>query len=77
MQYLTPRLKTRRFGEAGAVGWGCGIRYYLVLLLTGLAGYMGWIQCRGLPADRWCWAPVASCGVCRVFADKIHGLDSL
>ena len=28
---------------AGALGWASGIRLYMVVLLTGLAGWMGWI----------------------------------
>ena len=28
---------------AGALGWASGVRLYLVMLLTGLAGYMGWL----------------------------------
>ncbi|MFN5349337.1 MAG: DUF4126 domain-containing protein [Polaromonas sp.] len=34
---------------AGALGWASGIRLYLVVLLTGLAGLMGWVNLpRGL-----------------------------
>src|SRR5579862_6462907 len=29
---------------AGALGWASGVRLYLVVLLTGLAGYLGWVQ---------------------------------
>jgi hypothetical protein len=32
---------------AGALGWASGVRLYLVVLLTGLAGFMGWVD---LPA---------------------------
>ena len=28
---------------AGALGWASGLRLYLVVLLTGLAGFMGWV----------------------------------
>jgi hypothetical protein len=47
---------------AGALGWASGVRLYLVVLLTGLAGFMGWVPCR--PAcscwpTRWCWASAA------------------
>ena len=28
---------------AAALGWASGVRLYLVVLLTGLAGYFGWI----------------------------------
>ena len=29
---------------AGALGWASGVRLYLVVLLTGLAGYLGWVN---------------------------------
>ena len=29
---------------AGALGWASGLRLYLVVLLTGLAGFMGWVN---------------------------------
>ncbi|MGH8034499.1 MAG: DUF4126 domain-containing protein, partial [Lysobacterales bacterium] len=28
---------------AGALGWASGVRLYLVVFLTGLAGFMGWV----------------------------------
>ncbi|MDM0114862.1 DUF4126 domain-containing protein [Variovorax sp. J22R133] len=65
---------------AGALGWASGVRLYLVVLLTGLAGYLGWIQ---LPAGLHLLAhPVvlAASGFMvfvEFFADKIPGLDSL
>ena len=65
---------------AGAVGWASGIRLYLVILLTGLAGYMGWMQ---LPQGLHLLANPVVLGASgfmvfvEVFADKIPGLDSL
>ena len=65
---------------AGAVGWASGIRLYLVLLLTGLAGYMGWMQ---LPQGLHLLANPVVLGAggfmvfIEFFADKIPGLDSL
>ena len=29
---------------AGALGWASGVRLYLVVLLTGFAGFMGWVE---------------------------------
>ena len=29
---------------AGALGWASGLRLYLVVLLTGVAGFMGWVS---------------------------------
>jgi len=65
---------------AGAVGWASGIRLYLVLLLTGLAGYLGWME---LPQGLHLLAnPVVLSAsgfmvFVEFFADKIPGLDSL
>ena len=65
---------------AGAVGWASGIRLYLVLLLTGLAGYLGWME---LPQGLHLLANPAVLGASgfmvfvEFFADKIPGLDSL
>ena len=65
---------------AGAVGWASGIRLYLVLLLTGLAGYFGWME---LPQGLHLLANPVVLGASgfmvfiEFFADKIPGLDSL
>jgi hypothetical protein len=65
---------------AGALGWASGVRLYLVVLLTGLAGFMGWIQ---LPAGLHLLAHPVVLGASgfmvfiEFFADKIPGLDSL
>ena len=65
---------------AAALGWASGVRLYLVVLLTGLAGYLGWVP---LPAGLHLLAnPIvlAASGFMvfvEFFADKIPGLDSL
>ena len=65
---------------AGALGWASGVRLYLVVLLTGLAGFMGWVQ---LPTGLHLLAHPVVLGVSgfmvfvEFFADKIPGLDSL
>jgi len=65
---------------AAALGWASGVRLYLVVLLTGLAGYLGWIP---LPNGLQLLAhPVvlAASGFMvfvEFFADKIPGLDSI
>ena len=65
---------------AGALGWASGVRLYLVVFLTGLAGYLGWIP---LPSGLQLLAHpavlIASGFMVFVefFADKIPGLDSL
>ena len=65
---------------AAALGWASGVRLYLVVLLTGLAGYLGWLP---LPSGLHLLAhPVvlAASGFMvfvEFFADKIPGLDSI
>ncbi|WP_309683596.1 DUF4126 domain-containing protein [Polaromonas sp.] len=65
---------------AGALGWASGVRLYLVVLLTGLAGFMGWFS---LPQGLQLLAHPMVLGASgfmvfvEFFADKIPGLDSL
>ncbi|HYW56220.1 MAG TPA: DUF4126 domain-containing protein [Polaromonas sp.] len=65
---------------ASALGWASGVRLYLAVLLTGLAGFMGWIQ---LPQGLHLLANPVVLGASgfmvfvEFFADKIPGLDSL
>ncbi|MHB1198275.1 MAG: DUF4126 domain-containing protein [Polaromonas sp.] len=65
---------------AGALGWASGVRLYLVVLLTGLAGFMGWVE---LPQGLYLLANPVVLGVSgfmvlvEFFADKVPGLDSL
>lgn len=65
---------------AAALGWASGIRLYLVVFITGLAGAMGWIP---LPAGLHILqhpAMLAGSGAMlfvEFFADKIPGVDSL
>ena len=65
---------------AGALGWASGIRLYLVVLLTGLAGYLGWLalpQGLHLLANPVVLAASGFMVFVEFFADKIPGLDSL
>ncbi len=65
---------------AAALGWASGIRLYLVVFITGLAGYAGFIP---LPAGLQVLqhpAMLAGSGAMlfvEFFADKIPGVDSL
>jgi hypothetical protein len=65
---------------AAALGWAAGIRLYLVVFLTGMAGYMGLIPLpEGLKVLQ---NPALLMGsgfmlFVEFFADKIPGLDSL
>ena len=71
---------TQLIALAGALGWASGIRLYLVVLLTGLAGFMGWVS---LPQGLHLLSNPVVLGASgfmvfiEFFADKIPGLDSL
>jgi hypothetical protein len=71
---------TQLLALAAAIGWASGIRLYLVVLLTGMAGYFGWVA---LPSGLHLLANPVVMGVAgfmvfiEFFADKIPGLDSL
>ena len=71
---------TQLIALAGALGWASGVRLYLVVFLTGLAGYLGWFE---LPPGLHLLAHpavlIASGFMVFIefFADKIPGLDSL
>ena len=65
---------------AGAVGWASGIRLYLVVLLVGLSGYMGWVPLPGglqLLAHPGVVAASGFMVVAEFLADKVPGVDSL
>lgn len=65
---------------AAALGWASGMRLYLVVFLTGLAGYLGWVD---LPAGLKVLQHPALLGASgfmlfvEFFADKIPGVDTL
>lgn len=71
---------TQLIAIAAALGWASGLRLYAVVFLTGLAGYLGWVQLpQGLTLLQNPLVLVAS-GVllaAEFLADKIPGLDSL
>ena len=65
---------------AGALGWASGLRLYLVVMLTGLAGFMGWVnlpQGLQLLSNPVVLAASGFMVFVEFFADKIPGLDSL
>ena len=65
---------------AGALGWASGIRLYLVVLLTGVAGTLGWIplpQGLHLLANPVVLAASGFMVFVEFFADKIPGVDTL
>lgn len=65
---------------AGALGWASGVRLYSVVLMTGMAGFLGWVD---LPVGLRLLAHPVVLGASgfmvfvEFFADKFPGLDSL
>ena len=65
---------------AAALGWASGLRLYAVVFLTGLAGFMGWVE---LPAGLKLLQSPLMLGASGLmlfvefFADKIPGIDTL
>ena len=71
---------THLLAVAAALGWASGLRLYAVLFLTGLAGFLGWVDLP--PGLHLLQNPVmlgASGFLLAVefFADKIPGVDTL
>lgn len=79
--HFMPSLDTAQLiALAGAIGWASGIRLYLVMLLTGLAGFFGWVplpQGLSLLAHPLVLGASGFMVFIEFFADKIPGLDSL
>jgi hypothetical protein len=71
---------TQLLAIAAALGWASGLRLYLVVFLTGLAGWLGWVE---LPAGLTLLQHPMMLGASgfmlfiEFFADKIPGVDSL
>ena len=71
---------TQLIAIAAALGWASGLRLYLVVFLTGLAGYLGWVE---LPQGLKLLQQPALLGASgfmlavEFFADKIPGVDTL
>lgn len=65
---------------AAALGWASGLRLYAVLFLTGLAGFLGWVE---LPTGLHLLQTPVLLGASGLmlfiefFVDKIPGLDTL
>jgi hypothetical protein len=70
---------TQLMSVAAALGWASGLRLYAVVFLTGLAGWMGWVDLpRGLEVLEHP-AMLGASGLmlfAEFFADKIPGVDS-
>jgi hypothetical protein len=71
---------TQLVAIAAALGWASGLRLYAVVFLTGLAGWLGWVN---LPGDLHVLATPIVIGAAGLmlfiefFVDKIPGLDSV
>ncbi len=71
---------THLMAVAAALGWASGLRLYAVVFLTGMAGYLGWVE---LPAGLALLQHPLMLGASGLmlfvefFADKIPGLDSV
>ncbi len=71
---------THLLAIAAALGWASGLRLYAVVFLTGMAGFLGWVD---LPTGlKLLQSPVmlAASGLMlfvEFFADKIPGVDTL
>ncbi len=71
---------TQLLAIAAALGWASGLRLYLVVFLTGLAGVLGWVE---LPSGLKLLQHPLLLGASgfmlfiEFFADKIPGVDSL
>jgi hypothetical protein len=75
-----PSDTTHLIALAAALGWASGLRLYAVVFLTGLAGWLGWVN---LPGDLHVLANPIVIGAAGLmlfiefFVDKIPGLDSV
>ena len=71
---------TQLIAIAAALGWASGLRLYAVVFLTGLAGWLRWVD---LPGDLGVLASPVVLGASgfmlfiEFFVDKIPGLDSV
>jgi len=65
---------------AAALGWASGLRLYAVVFLTGLAGWLGWVDLPGglkLLESPWMLGASGFMLFVEFFADKIPGLDTV
>lgn len=77
---LTTLDTTHLVALAAALGWASGLRLYAVVLLTGAAGYLGWVPLpEGLKVlqNPIVMTVAALMVAVEFFADKIPALDSL
>ena len=71
---------TQLIAIAAALGWASGLRLYAVVFITGMAGWLGWVE---LPGDLHVLSQPVVLGASGLmlfiefFVDKIPGLDSV
>ena len=71
---------TQLLAVAAGLGWAAGLRLYAAVFLTGLAGYMGWVD---LPVGLQVLQSPLMLGASGLmlfvefFVDKVHGVDTL
>ena len=71
---------TQLVAIAAALGWASGLRLYAVVFITGMAGWLGWVD---LPGDLHVLSNPVVLGAAGLmlfiefFVDKIPGLDSV
>jgi hypothetical protein len=71
---------TQLVALAAALGWASGLRLYAVVFLTGLAGWLGWVDLPGglsLLESPWMIGLSGVMLFVEFFADKIPGLDTV
>ena len=71
---------THALALAAALGWASGLRLYLVVFLTGMAGLLGWVALPSglaLLQNPWMLGASGTMLVVEFFADKIPGVDTL
>jgi hypothetical protein len=71
---------TQLVAIAAALGWASGLRLYAVLFLTGMVGWMGWVELPaglGLLQHPMMLAASGAMLFVEFFADKIPGVDTL
>ncbi|RIL04641.1 DUF4126 domain-containing protein, partial [bacterium] len=70
---------TQLVALAAALGWASGMRLYLVVFLTGLAGHLGWVELPGglqlLQQPALLWTSGVLVAV-EFLADKVPLVDS-
>ena len=71
---------TQLLAIAAAMGWASGLRLYAVLFLTGIAGFLGWVELPSgllLLQNPWMLGASGLMFAAEFFADKIPVVDTI